>query len=316
MNRFLKAFCCVLLWSWFPSAGLHAQEGDTQKPPAVASPPLIIPSYPDSPTGLEHLAKDIMKAQRENESALADALLKSLLLPEPRDWYDRVFGGDLSEESEAIYEQSSGGLVSSLARLFLDAAAKEMTDIRAVRYEKSCDDNSGEDTFGILNARLEAVPLYELRFMKGNSFLKVFAFVYVNGGFHFVLLPRLDGRVFGSSNRSLSPQRNKEEHKDPPPESSKHVTVGGNVQAAKLIHRVQPIYPVTAREEHLQGTVTMHALIGKDGAIRGLYVVKGSCSLAKAAYEAVRQWRYTPTILMGQPVEVDTVITVIYQLAR
>jgi protein TonB len=88
------------------------------------------------------------------------------------------------------------------------------------------------------------------------------------------------------------------------------------LQAARLIHRVQPEYPVVARRESLQGTVKLHALIAIDGTVQKLYVVKGYCSLAQAALDAVHQWKYQPTLLGGQPVEVDTEIDVIYELRR
>jgi len=60
--------------------------------------------------------------------------------------------------------------------------------------------------------------------------------------------------------------------------------------------------------------VKLHAIIGKDGRIESLRVVSGRCSLARASVDAVRQWRYTPTLLNGQPVEVDTEIDVLFAL--
>ncbi|HKD49913.1 MAG TPA: energy transducer TonB [Candidatus Acidoferrum sp.] len=58
----------------------------------------------------------------------------------------------------------------------------------------------------------------------------------------------------------------------------------------------------------------LHAIIGKDGSISNLVVLKGYCSLAKASVKAVSQWRYSPTLLLGQPVEVDTTIDVVFAL--
>jgi protein TonB len=87
------------------------------------------------------------------------------------------------------------------------------------------------------------------------------------------------------------------------------------VQAAKLIKRVQPTYPMLAREEHLSGTVRLHAIIGTDGSVQSLHVARGPCSLAKASIDAVRQWRYQPTMINGVPVEVDTEIDVIFNLS-
>jgi len=100
----------------------------------------------------------------------------------------------------------------------------------------------------------------------------------------------------------------------PKPKPTGPVRVGGNVQAARLINRVQPIYPPLARQTRISGTVRLHAIISKDGSIQSLEVVSGHPLLQQAALDAVRQWRYQPTLLNGDPVEVDTTIDVIFSL--
>ena len=102
----------------------------------------------------------------------------------------------------------------------------------------------------------------------------------------------------------------------PPKVAPKRVTVGGNVQAARLVNRVQPIYPPLARQTRISGTVKLHAIIGKNGAVEQLQVVSGHPLLVQSALDAVRQWRYQPTLLNGDPVEVDTEIDVIFSLAQ
>lgn len=92
--------------------------------------------------------------------------------------------------------------------------------------------------------------------------------------------------------------------------------IGGGVEAAKLVNKVQPIYPKTAKSAGVQGTVVLHAVIGKDGKPLSLRVMNGQIDpdLARSAVEAVSQWRYTPTLLNGEPIEVDTTVTVNYTL--
>jgi TonB family protein len=92
--------------------------------------------------------------------------------------------------------------------------------------------------------------------------------------------------------------------------------LSGNVQAARLIKKVQPSYPEKARREHVSGTVKVHVIIGIDGQVSKINGVRGVCSLAESAVAAVRQWRYSPTLLNGAPVEVDTDIDVIFQLSQ
>jgi periplasmic protein TonB len=100
----------------------------------------------------------------------------------------------------------------------------------------------------------------------------------------------------------------------PRPHQTGPLRVGGNVQAARIINRVQPSYPPLARQTRISGTVRLHAIIGKDGTIQQLEVMSGHPLLQQAALDAVRQWRYQPTLLNGEPVEVDTTIDVIFSL--
>ena len=85
---------------------------------------------------------------------------------------------------------------------------------------------------------------------------------------------------------------------------------------AQLVHRIEPVYPFIAIQSRLQGTVRLRAIIGADGSIRELELVSGNPILAQAALAAVAQWRYRPTLLNGQPVEVETHITVVFELRR
>lgn len=102
----------------------------------------------------------------------------------------------------------------------------------------------------------------------------------------------------------------------PPKVVPKRVMVGGNVQAARLVNKVQPLYPPLARQTRISGTVKLHAIIGKDGTVQQLVMVSGHPLLVQAALDAVKQWRYQPTLLNGEPVEVDTEIDVIFSLAQ
>jgi len=107
----------------------------------------------------------------------------------------------------------------------------------------------------------------------------------------------------------------------PPPAATKTeqkgpVRVGGNVAAANLIRRIQPVYPPLARTVGVQGSVEFTAKISKEGNIENLTLVRGHPLLVKAAQDAVLQWKYRPTLLNGQPVEVVTEITVNFMLSQ
>jgi protein TonB len=100
----------------------------------------------------------------------------------------------------------------------------------------------------------------------------------------------------------------------PKPVAPARIRVGGNVQSAMLVRQVQPVYPQIARTAHISGTVVLHAIIAKDGTIQELQYVSGPPLLMRAAMDAVREWRYKPTLLNGEPVEVDTTISVVFTL--
>jgi protein TonB len=82
-----------------------------------------------------------------------------------------------------------------------------------------------------------------------------------------------------------------------------------------LIYRVQPIYPPLARQARVQGAVELRAIISKSGTIENLAVLRGHPTLVPAAINAVRQWRYRPYLLNGEPIEVETEITVNFVLS-
>jgi len=92
---------------------------------------------------------------------------------------------------------------------------------------------------------------------------------------------------------------------------------GGDLQGPKLLNMVQPVYPAAVKEAGVEGTVVLHAVIGMEGTPLSLRVMNSKIdpALARAAVEAVSKWRYTPTLLNGEPIEVDTTITVNFKLS-
>jgi periplasmic protein TonB len=98
-------------------------------------------------------------------------------------------------------------------------------------------------------------------------------------------------------------------------EEKRAVRVSEPIQQAQLIARLEPRYPPLALQTRKEGTVVLHAIISRDGRITALEVVSGSPWFDQAALDAVRQRRYRPTYLGGEPVEVETSITVIFRLS-
>ena len=95
---------------------------------------------------------------------------------------------------------------------------------------------------------------------------------------------------------------------------TKQVRISQGVSKGLLLHKVQPIYPYEAMRNHVEGTVLLRAVIDKDGRISSLEPISGPKELTAAAIGAVEQWRYRPYLLQGEPVAVETQITVNFQL--
>jgi TonB family protein len=97
-------------------------------------------------------------------------------------------------------------------------------------------------------------------------------------------------------------------------ETTQAVRVGGNVAQASLMYQVAPVYPPLAKSAHVSGTVLLHCVIGRDGTVQDLQYVSGPPLLMKSAMDAVRQWRYKPTLINGTAVRVDTTVSVVFTL--
>ena len=118
------------------------------------------------------------------------------------------------------------------------------------------------------------------------------------------------GGILGGTGRVPAPPLPKPAaHKGP-------YRVGGKVQAPKLLQEVQPTYPPLAKQARIQGDVVIESVISTQGQVTQMKVVSGSPLLVGAAEQALEQWRYQPTLLNGQPVAVDMLVTLHFQLGQ
>jgi periplasmic protein TonB len=115
----------------------------------------------------------------------------------------------------------------------------------------------------------------------------------------------------GGSGLDIFDPRRQPKRPDEPPHEVRRIHEP-SISPALLVNRVEPVFPALARQIRKNGKVELHAVIATDGTIQSLQVVSGDPLFVQSALDAVKQWRYQPTKLNGQPVEVDTFITVIY----
>jgi periplasmic protein TonB len=97
-------------------------------------------------------------------------------------------------------------------------------------------------------------------------------------------------------------------------ETPKKINISQGVAAGNLISSPKPLYPPIAKAARQSGTVVLQAMISKGGTIENLRVISGNAMLQQAALDAVRQWRYKPYLLNGEPVEVETTVNVVFNL--
>ncbi|HLY92289.1 MAG TPA: TonB family protein [Candidatus Angelobacter sp.] len=115
------------------------------------------------------------------------------------------------------------------------------------------------------------------------------------------------GSLLSDANRTAAPVA---------AEIPRRVRVSTGVSLGLLQKRVEPLYPMIALKARLQGTVLLHAVISKEGRIENLQLIEGHPMLVEAAINAVRQWQYKPYMLSGEPVEVETTVSVNFHLNR
>jgi protein TonB len=92
------------------------------------------------------------------------------------------------------------------------------------------------------------------------------------------------------------------------------IKVGSPLPKNFLIHQVRPVYPKAAKKDHVEGTVRFDVVISKTGEVNEIHLVSGNPMLVPAALDAVKQWRYAPTLLNGEPVEIKTTVDINFTL--
>jgi len=277
------------------SAPAPAQEASTA-PAAAAS-----ASVPDD---LQPLLRSLQEtvdaviASKEGERLFVE--FRALRIPEYQTWFPATFGPGNGARLASIYSETSEKTESRVIEYFVLHAPRGGQITATLASGGSVPQKTEvlqQFDDAIRRALQQPALFYHVQYKSNSeSSPTVYALGYltlVNGAY----------RLVGGNVLRVLPEM-----------PTTRLRVGGNVVAAKVVSRVTPVYPTEARMQHISGTVRMHAIIAKDGSIKNLEVISGHPTLVDAALEAVRQWRYQPTMIEGQPVEIDTTIDVIFAL--
>lgn len=281
-------------------------------PTSAAAPAGTIPTYPNTAAGLERLVKDMIKLQKNGDRPTLGLYTKSFAIPDAENWFKTVFGEEKGRALAAASDRLRSEIELSAPDMLAEMLKRKQDHIQAVLLDDSCKGPTTPEEYSILFLRQRPDVLYDVRFVGGSSRGSIWRyFAYVDGGFRYVgNLRKEDAQVQRPKLAGSTPS-------DPTGLSPKRVPVirvGGNVQAAQLVCQVMPIYPQEAKAQGIQGNVILHAIIDKDGTITHLEPISGPSELVEPSMNAVRWWRYKPTLLLGEPVAVDTTITVVFTL--
>ena len=115
---------------------------------------------------------------------------------------------------------------------------------------------------------------------------------------------------------SKQENQKKEDKTDAQAQIVSRIAVKGDVMKKKLVHKVTPRYPAEAMRQRVSGTVVLRVVIGVDGAVKDMQYVSGPRTLVQATMDGVRQYKYQPTMLNGQPVEVDTTVETVFEVRQ
>lgn len=245
--------------------------------------PSAISSYPNTSEGLQRLLEQLLLVAKTGDRDQLHSVVQELEIPNYENWFTKTFGQEKGESWAGPYgrqlatnEDQFESLLLKLARMPGDFGVEKMDT--AKRFGSLGGPLDGY----VATWKNEAAP-------KGKEIVTLADFFFIEGKFRW------------DSTTGYFPFQ----------EKSKHSFVPG-----RLIKKVEPEYPVAARQNNIQGSVKIKVIIRKDGTVAVQDAFEGDSSLRPAAIEAVKQWRYEPTLFDGKPIDIETTLEVNFTLRR
>lgn len=245
---------------------------------------------PESPAGLQTELEAILRSAKDKNLKQLDDLVNNLQMPDSASWFSATFGEELGKTLAATYQSSWKDYEDSITRMFQDESSGKHFQVFVKEYSPSTPVPSDSFIQAILQNSKNPLKLYTAGVGKDRPIGTLPGiYVYIRGSFRVV-----NWRTFyGLPN--VKPVR---------------IRVGTSVAMSQLIRQVNPVRSQEARQKHLQGTVLLHIVIDRDGSVAHVDPVSGPQELLSESLGAVRQWLFKPTLLNGDPVEVDTTVTI------
>jgi TonB family protein len=233
--------------------------------------------------------------------ALADGVLEAILNPGPSNH-------EVESSTPELQTENFGKV--KLDCLMLSESIRHEGKIALGLFPTYCMDPGGQILRATFNFGSYTVLRNEISDFQGHDVAN--SLLFIQGQKTHVAEARITTlEIFGPSANQFAPGDSMKAA------SAGMVRVSGGVIAGQIVKKVQPTYPASARQAHIGGTVILLAIVGRDGHIRYLRPISApDTDLALAAIAAVRQWTYAPYLLNGEPTEVETTVTVNFNLNR
>jgi TonB family protein len=249
----------------------------------AAAPVVTTTAYPNNSEGLRQLLNNMLLAAKREDPLELQSMIREAEIPNYETWFTLNFGQEKRESWAEPYGRWLAKDEKEFEELLVKLAHMEGEfDIEKLDSAKRYDLLNGPLDEYRASWKRPAAP-------KGEELVSIADFFFVEGKFRWY-----------TGSWYIPFQKPKT----------------GSVLPAKLVKKVQPKYPAEAQEKRIEGTVKLKVIVQKDGSVTVLGVVEGDPALSPAAVEAVRQWRYEPWQLDGQPIEMDTTIDVVFWLTK
>ena len=298
MSRLLSS-CLVFL-----SLSLMPARAQQNSQPAAKSEEQ---KYSNSAEGLQRLLNEILQAAKVKDSAKESELIHGLLIPTDSTWFTDVYGPGFGSSLAAAYRRATPALEQEIRAVYEGNAQRGWMKPKIFSYADPESVNAPLDRF--LNCMNEIVPLYATAF-QGDSQLLVLPlkagplgaqaagdldgyYIYERGGFRFIprdVLMRL------------------------PSERPVRISLDMQIMESKLISKAFVRMPTEALKKRISGQVVVELILDVGGNTKELKVIEGDPILTAAVLDAVKQWRFAPTQLDGDPVEVKLRIPFAFEI--
>ncbi len=249
-------------------------------------------SYPNTAAALQRQLSEILAAAKNNDEGKVWSKVTEMEIPDYANWFTRNYGQEKGQELAASYDKSRKISEQQFELLWVELAKQE-GEISIVEYDASnqkFNNVKSDDTLANPTELFKAI-WKKTDTSVGPASQAIGYFCFVDGKFRLQVFPVAEVKI-------LSPVK------------------AGPVVAAKLIDKVNPVYPEAARQARIRGIVSLNVVVHKDGTVTVQNVGAGPAVLVPAAVAAVQQWKYRPTTVSGEPVEVEAKIYLTFELSQ